>query len=96
MVLPDFRSRFIEGSDNIAVIAAGLPNITGEFGANEGYGDYASGAFYVSSPNNRMGTGDSDNDNATIYFDASRCSSIYGASTTVQPPTIALIPQIKY
>lgn len=29
-------------------------------------------------------------------FDASRSNAIYGASTTVQPPAIVLIPQIRY
>lgn len=29
-------------------------------------------------------------------FNAANSNSIYGASTTVQPPAIALIPQIKY
>lgn len=31
-----------------------------------------------------------------VAIDASRSSSIYGNSTTVQPPAITLIPQIKY
>ena len=31
-----------------------------------------------------------------IYFDASRCSPIYGASTTIQPPALQLIAQIKF
>lgn len=29
-------------------------------------------------------------------FDASLSNAIYGASTTVQPPAIVLIPQIRY
>lgn len=29
-------------------------------------------------------------------FDASRSNAIYGASTTVQPPAVKLIPQIRY
>lgn len=81
----------------MAVLSPAIPNITGEFGANEGYGNYASGAFYASSPNNRMGTGDSDNDNATIYFNASRCSKIYRDDfTSVQPATLCFVPQIKF
>ena len=31
-----------------------------------------------------------------IIFDASRSNSIYGASTTVQPPALQLTPQIRY
>ena len=32
----------------------------------------------------------------TFNFDASKSSNIYAASTTVQPPAIILVPQIKY
>ena len=31
-----------------------------------------------------------------IYFNAASYNSIYGSSTTVQPPTITLLPQIRY
>ena len=31
-----------------------------------------------------------------VGLDASRSSSIYGASNTVQPPALVLLPQIKY
>lgn len=41
---------------------------------------YCTGAFYST------GTG----------FDASRSNPIYGASDTVQPHALLLIPQIKY
>ena len=34
--------------------------------------------------------------NHTLGFDAAKSSKIYGASTTVQPPAISLIPQIKF
>lgn len=68
-------------------VEAGLPNINGAFGANESRGmDYTSGAFYLSKTGNRFGSNDSDNDNDTIIFDASRSNPIYGKSTTVQPP----------
>ena len=32
----------------------------------------------------------------TVSLDASMVNTVYGASTTVQPPALALIPQIKY
>ena len=72
------------------------PNITGEFGANENSGDYASGAFYVWDTSNRCGSGRSDNDNDTIVFNASRSSTIYGASTTVQPNSTRILFIIKF
>lgn len=37
-----------------------------------------------------------DNDAKGVTFDASRSSSIYGNSNTVQPPAVKLIPVIKY
>ena len=97
MVLPDFRSRFIEGSDNSSVIAAGLPNITGSAATySENKGFYApTGALYNSTGGGNRNRGDDGNTNV-INIDASRCSSIYGSSQTVQPPAITLIAQIKF
>ena len=66
---------------------AGLPNITGKSQALRGC-DYlggGSGAIYMTSTS----SGANASANATvpvINFDASRSSSIYGNSTTVQPP----------
>lgn len=95
MTLPDFRNRFIEGSDNAAVISAGLPNITGKFNP-WAFSVEASGAFY-----NAGGTAmDYDeygrNAGQAISIDASRSNNIYGASSTVQPASITLLPQIKF
>lgn len=97
MVLPDFRSRFIEGSDNAAVVSAGLPNITGMFSAlsDQRVPSGGNGAFYYNG--NSGGTFDGGGGQEKwIGFNASRSSSIYGASSTVQPPTLSLIPQIKF
>ena len=53
------------------------------------------GAFYKVD-----GIGDDGNASATgvggVGFNASRCSSVYGASTTVQPPAITMRFYIKY
>lgn len=69
-----------------------LPNITGEMGAIEDSGVYAAGAFYVEDTNNKLGSGDSDNNNDTIHFDASRSNPIYGRNntTTVETNSVAL------
>lgn len=68
-------------------VAPGLPNITGDFNAGGVWTRYASGAFKV--PTAEVG-GDGPSGNGssqTRYtFDASRSSSVYGASQTVQPP----------
>ena len=97
MVLPDYRNRFIEGSDNSSVIAAGLPNITGSAATySENKGFYApTGALYNSTGGGNRNRGDDGNTNV-INIDASRCNSIYGSSQTVQPPAITLIAQIKF
>ena len=92
MTLPDFRSRFIEGSDNSSVIAPGLPNITGGAGVTDK--NNFNGAFYKGSGFDSCGNTFSSGN--YINFNASYSSSVYGASTTVQPPAITLIPQIKY
>ena len=77
---------------------AGLPNITGTF-RDSGYhrgGGESSGAFY-----NAASDGYASNEGASraggLYgFDASRSSSIYGASTTVQPKSLTVRAIIKY
>lgn len=65
---------------------AGLPNITGTFFGENDAGNYTyTGAFYKTSTGNKRGIGSTDSDNYQTGFDASRSSSIYGKSTTVQP-----------
>lgn len=85
--------RVLQGSGtNTAgsTVAAGLPNITGQFGKgclfNYG-GDLDEGALYTGSSGYRQDAGGTDSSSArTIAFDASRSNAIYGASSTVQPP----------
>ena len=107
MVLPDYRNRVIQGGDNAAVKAAGLPNITGmvKCSASEdeplSYADNVtqSNALYVGkneTPVSSWVGGENEGKAITsIAFDAAKSNAIYGKSTTVQPPTIALIAQIK-
>lgn len=69
-------------------ISPGLPNITGRIGGlsydNQDAKDGMSGAFYWGSvTKNGAGSG---TDDKYGYFDASRSNSIYGNSSTVQPP----------
>lgn len=70
-------------------ISAGLPNITGTFAVRSAWNNGAAGgAFYVTSnqyQNADLETG-SNNWRGEYGFDASRSSSIYGNSSTVQPP----------
>ena len=85
--------------------AAGLPNITGEFGMFDDhvmgyrYGWHrASGAFYISrTENHGIGVRQDPDISVGVGFDASRSSSVYGKSTTVQPAsyTVMYIMKIK-
>ena len=105
LTLPNATGRVLMGGERVKSVEAGLPNLEGgidnladffdecspaESGvlrvvrrtiANNGIGNIADGNRYV-------GTG--------ITFNASRANSIYGRSTTVQPPALTMIAQIKY
>ena len=100
------RPFFLQGSDNVEVMAAGLPNITGNTTAfiwgNASNPEtvtvgaithYAGTAPVIVSSS--QGSGNFSN-NQKITFNASNSNSIYGNSDTVQPSAISLIPQIKF
>ena len=96
--LPNLIDKFIEGS-NVAgtVKAAGLPNITGSVSKIYTIGTTSLGydAFSLSDKaGNGSANGGSDQW-AVMTFDASRSNSIYGNSTTVQPPAVTALPCIK-
>lgn len=100
--LPDtnISSRFYEGSTTPGTLTdAGLPNITGAFNANQLYDGaaYGNGAFQAGGAN-RSGTPDSGSDDSQsgFNFNASRSSSVYGKSTTVQPKSITKFFIIKH
>lgn len=88
------QGRCLWGSDgsNVAdsTIAAGLPNITGKFSDYDGCGSTlrgASGAFaFAGNYDSETKSAGSDDWGKWINFDASRSNSIYGRSSTVQPP----------
>lgn len=94
--LPNTVARFLEGGIGAGTYyKAGLPNITGNISA---FKSSISGAFVGSKNTNRYdGWNDNEDEYAvSIRFDASRSNSIYGASTTVQPPAMTVIYCIKY
>lgn len=81
-------------------ISAGLPNITGTnapYGIEPAYSAYSvyEGAFFLSddtgATNGYGHTVNSAGSVKKIKFDASRSNSIYGSSTTVQPPAYVVI-----
>lgn len=94
------EGRVLQGSDSShtagTTISAGLPNITGNFnfqdGSNRNIAVQATKAFKLGSQVTTGGataTGTITRYNG-ISFDASRESSIYGNSTTVQPPAFVV------
>ena len=104
--LPNLTDRFLQGSTTSGTVKnAGLPNITGAFGLDNNSGASVSsfftrdGAFYT-TPNYstlaRIAEFAGQAGNAGISFDASRSSSIYGSSPTVQPPALTCLICIKY
>ena len=71
---------------------AGVPNIEGQFKADRHLSSAApSGAFAVVSGSGTTGADDTGT-SQSIYYDfyASRCSTVYGNSDTVQPNAVAL------
>jgi hypothetical protein len=106
--VPDATGRVLQGENVVSTVDAGVPNITGVAplviaGSTYNAGvflDTPSGAFQDrgSSVIGKMQTagGTTGTLNAALAFNASKSNSIYGSSTTVQPPALTLIPQIKY
>ena len=102
--VPDFRNRFLEGSTTPrTVLEAGLPEISGTFG-NHGHdqdgdngrgGKRTSGAFKIIQSWCRPSAGRDSNGGNTVLFQASLSNSIYGRSSTVQPPAVTVRYLIK-
>ena len=104
--LPNLVDRFVEGSATAGTEKqAGLPNITGTFGIqtdmqfNSSSDAYGTSAFIgVNSRRYYSGNAGSTEENCWSGwdFDASRSSSVYGNSATVQPPALTMQYIIKY
>jgi len=102
--LPDLTDRFLQGSTTSGTVKnAGLPGITGSV-ALHGSGTSTnlagtSGSFAGFGVRSKYQVGTYVGD-ATSYdgfdFSASRSSSIYGNSSTVQPPALTCLICIKY
>ena len=105
MVLPNYVGRFIQGGDNIGIKQAGLPNIAGSAapqlnagfieinGTPNTWGCFAAGNTLY---NHYCAYTPKVSGGKDLLFNASSSNAIYGASNTVQPPAIQLIPQLRY
>ena len=106
MVLPNWTDRMVQlaGDGAGASVAPGLPNITGSLKNSPEYHSLfdvmlkQSGALSTITAKKYGVTGSQTHKDwsDSIDFDASRSNPIYGASATVQPPAIKLIPIIRY
>ena len=90
------QGRCLWGADDAhlagAEIEAGLPGITARFGCDDRAAGYKSGAVTVGAQYG-VNTSASGGDGSPWYyfdFDASRCSAVYGKSSTVQPPALVV------
>lgn len=97
--LPNLNGRFFEGTTYTGSVgtyhSAGLPNISGEYQGGDGLNLYSSGAFgFVKESGSQITGGSYKLDIGD--FKASRSSSVFGSSSGVQPPSIALLPCIKF
>lgn len=95
--LPNLHHKFIEGTTTSSEVgksvSAGLPNISGRLAAYDCENSKFTGPFqYVG---NEGGVSTAWHSVPYANFDASRSSSKYGSSSTVQPESIRLIPCIK-
>ena len=104
--LPNLTDRFLQGSTTSGTVKnAGLPNITGSVTFHGNGTDSgtilasASGSFTGFNLRNRYTTGTNvreANSYGGFGIEASRSSSIYGNSSTVQPPALTCLICIKY
>lgn len=97
--LPNMGGRFLEGTTYTGSVgtyhSAGLPNITGSFTSHGNTGSMVTtGPFTNGGPRIHSNSGGAE-DGRTVYMDANRCSSLYGTTGTVQPPSMAALPLIK-
>lgn len=91
--LPNLIDRFIQGSGSGGSYKnAGLPNLYGTFSASWVSGD---GRLFIDTGDGVNSTG-SMNGIHTVTFNAQSYNSIYGASSTVQPPALTMRMYIKY
>ena len=105
MVLPNYVGRFIQGGDMPAVLEAGLPNLKGYYDIRK-----INASVTVGDPDEKLFSRETSTEIwdtlafspgkpvalERIRFDASKHNTIYGQSSTVQPPSITLIPQLRY
>lgn len=97
--VPNLNGRFLEGTTGTprSFKSAGLPNITGSAVICSPWtGASGSGCLWTNSGSGTFVEGQYPQTyTRSLYIDASKSSSIYGASTTVQPASYTVMYYIK-
>ena len=103
MVLPNWTDRMVQlaGDSAGTTVAAGLPNIhikdAGLCAFGEGYAKkQKNGVIYTGKTGEDVALVGQGRSKQDIEIDVSTLNPIYGASATVQPAVIKLIPVIRY
>ena len=98
--LPNLHRRFAEYTTTTSevgkTVEAGLPNISGSFGASDGANASTdnTGPFWLDhDAGGRTGWG--GDGGAVFGFDVSRSNALYGETNTVQPASVRFMPLIK-
>ena len=99
--LPNLIDRVVQGAATAGTYKeAGLPNITGgNLYITHSASVLATGALSATSAQlgkAQLSTIEEGWREGVLSIDASRSNSIYGNSTTVQPPALTMLPIIKY
>lgn len=102
--LPNLNGRFFEGTTYTGSVgtyySAGVPNITGQINKLptpwSGILYEQNGALKPVNIGDTAYSGHSNGSNFRFELDASGANEIFGNSTTVQPPSMALLPCIKF
>lgn len=104
--VPNLVDKFVEGSSTSGTVkSAGLPNITGSYKYREANGvdmhtnfsGAITGSGYVGeNDGNLLSQTSTSTKKKLLTFNASNSNSIYGNSTTVQPPALTMRYIIKY
>jgi len=99
LTVPDLIGLCLQGGNAPASVDAGLPNITGTAKnlavPHTAIQSFAGSLYQSAASGSTQGSGGCGN-TLTLELDASRSSTVYGKSETVQPPAVMLIPQVKY
>ena len=98
-VLPNYMNKYIQYQDKGGTsLPSGVPNITGSIMSVAPGGSSPTSGAFTHQVGDAVASAGNINNNVyiTAQFDASKSNSQYGTTDVVQPPSITLIPIIRY